>query len=160
MIFITVGTSNFSFNRLLRIIDELCIDGVICPSEVFAQIGDTEYIPQNYKYVKFTTSEEHKKKIASAKIIITHAGTGSIVSSLKMDKKVIAFPRLSKYEEHIDDHQLELVEAFVRPGYILHAINKEQLINAIKEAQMFTPTKFISNTENFEELLDNLIRNL
>lgn len=160
MIFVTVGTSNFSFERLLKIIDELCLEGSLDADSIFAQVGDTEYRPTNYRYINFLTSEEHKNRILESDIIITHAGTGSIISSLKLRKKIIAFPRMAQYSEHIDNHQLELVKAFATHGHILYATNKKEILEAIKKIDNFKPTEFKSNTKNFENMLDNIISKL
>lgn len=82
MILVTVGSQKFPFNRLLEKIDELVENGTI-KEEVFAQIGTSDYIPKNYQYVDFIDQEEFNKKIEEANIVITHAGTGVIVNSLK-----------------------------------------------------------------------------
>lgn len=160
MIFVTVGTSDFQFNRLLQIIDELCEEGIIKSEDVFAQIGCSTYIPKRYKYIDALTNEEHKEYIKKSEFIITHAGTGSIISSLKMNKKIIAFPRIKLYREHVDDHQLEIVKAFLKRGYILSGNDKLSLINAIKGITEFLPQKYISNNENMINLLNNYIDNL
>ena len=160
MIFITVGTSDFQFNRLLKLIDELCEDKIIKCEDVFAQIGCSTYRPKKYKYKDALTNEEHKKYIKQSEFIITHAGTGSIISSLKANKKVIAFPRLKLYGEHVDDHQLELVKAFLKRGYILSANDKVSLVDAIKSIDKFTPEQYISNNSNIIKLINDYIINL
>ena len=93
MIFVTVGSQKFQFNRLLKEIDKLIEDKII-DSDVFAQIGVSDYIPKNYKYIKFLTSEEFNKYLNNCDMVITHAGTGVIVNAVKLEKKVIAIPRL------------------------------------------------------------------
>ena len=105
MIFVTVGSQKFQFNRLLKKIDELVEDGTI-KEKVFAQVGVSDYKPKYYEYVDFMTQEEFNNKIDKADVVITHAGTGVIVNSVKKCKKVIGVPRLSKYGEHVDDHQV------------------------------------------------------
>lgn len=160
MIFITVGTSDFQFNRLLSIIDELCEEEILKKDEVFAQIGCSSYKPNNYSYTDVLTNEEHKELIDKSEFIITHSGTGSIISSLKKGKKIIAFPRMKKYNEHVDDHQLELVKAFLSREYILSAINKEELIISIKNIKQFSPKKYESNNQNIINLIDSYISSL
>lgn len=160
LIFVTVGTSDFQFNRLLRIIDELCDEKILNPDNIFAQIGCSTYKPKNYKYIDTVTNEEHKEYIKRAKFIITHSGTGSIISALRDGKKVIAFPRFKKHNEHVDDHQLELAKAFINKGYILSAINKCELINAIRRIDNFNPNKYISNNKNMITIIDKYIESL
>ena len=117
MIFVTVGSQKFQFNRLLKEIDKLIEDKVI-KEEVFAQIGVSDYIPKNYKYTKFLNSEEFNNNLKKCDMVITHAGTGVIVNAVKLEKKVIALPRLEKYGEHVDDHQIQLIDEFKELNFI------------------------------------------
>ena len=111
MIFITLGSQKFQFNRLLKAIDELVEQGKI-KEEVFAQIGYSDYQPINYKYKQFLDRDEFAAMEGKADIVITHGGTGAIIGAVKKGKKVIAVPRLAKYGEHVDDHQLQLLKEF------------------------------------------------
>ena len=117
MIFVTVGSQKFQFNRLLKEIDEL-IENKVINEEVFAQIGVSDYKPQNYKYKEFVTQDEFNKYLDEARLIITHAGTGVIVNAIKKGKKVIGIPRLSKFGEHVDDHQIQLLNEFANMNLI------------------------------------------
>ena len=92
MIFITVGSQKFQFNRLLKEIDRL-IENKVINEEVFAQVGASDYKPVNYEYKDFITQDEFKEYMEIASLVITHAGTGAIITALKNDKKVIAIPR-------------------------------------------------------------------
>jgi UDP-N-acetylglucosamine transferase subunit ALG13 len=111
MIFITLGSQKFQFNRLLKAVDELVAAGKI-KDEVFAQIGYSDYKPTNYKYEQFLDREKFSQIMDKAEIVITHGGTGAIIGAVKKGKKVIAVPRLARYGEHVDDHQLQLVGQF------------------------------------------------
>lgn len=132
MIFVCVGTKRFQFNRLLKEIDKLITEDII-QDEVFAQIGASTYIPKNYSYKKYLSGEEFRFFQEKADIIITHGGTGSIVGALKLQKQVIAVPRLTKYGEHADDHQLEIVDLFYKKGYIEKVEEISELGNAINK---------------------------
>ena len=94
MIFVSVGSQKFQFNRLLKKIDEL-IENKIIKDKVFAQIGVSDYKPKNYEYIDFMTQDEFSKKIEECSLLITHGGTGVIVNAVKKEKKVIATPRLA-----------------------------------------------------------------
>lgn len=157
MIFVTVGTSDFQFNRLLKTIDELCEEKIINAEEIFAQIGCSDYLPINYKYTDTVTNEEHKQYIENSEFIITHSGTGSIISAIKLGKKVIAFPRCKEFGEHVDNHQLELVKAFLSRRYILSAKNKEELKECISSINKFIPCKYKSNNSNMIRIIDDYI---
>ena len=135
MIFISVGSQKFQFNRLLAEIDRLIENNTIT-DKVFAQIGNSDYKPRNYKYVDFVTQDDFNKLIEKSDIIITHGGTGVIINSIKKGKKVIAIPRLSKYKEHVDDHQIQLINEFKELNLIeaIHEVDElEKAIKKIKE---------------------------
>ena len=158
MIFITVGSSEeYKFPRLLRIVDELCDEGVIKGEEVIAQIGYTEYSPRNYKAFDMTSDEEFKELVAKADIVITHAGTGSVTSALKAHRKVIIFPRQYKYKEHLDNHQLELAALFTDKGYTLSAMDKEELKDRILHIDEFHPVEFVSSNKKINNLVIDFI---
>ena len=103
MIFITLGSQKFQFDRLLKEVDRLIADGVI-QEKVFAQIGASEYLPQNYTYERFLDRQHFAQIMDQCDSVITHGGTGVIIGAVKKGKKVIAVPRLAKYGEHVDDH--------------------------------------------------------
>lgn len=130
MIFVCVGSREYPFDRLLKKIDELVERGEI-KDEVFAQIGQSNYIPKHYAYKRFLSQDEFKEYQGKADLIISHAGTGALVGALKLGKKVIAVPRLAKYGEHIDDHQLQVAEVLDREGYLKSVINMDELLDAI-----------------------------
>lgn len=146
MIFVTLGSQKFQFNRLLKEIDRLIEENKI-NEEVFAQIGYSDYKPKNYRYKKFLDRDEYSIIISKADKVITHGGTGAIISAVKQDKKVIAVPRLGKYGEHVDDHQLQIVEEFKKLDMIectLEINELEKSINLLKNCEF---KKYISNTE-------------
>jgi len=112
LIFVCTGSRNYQFNRLIKEIDCLVKEEKI-KERVFAQIGETDYIPQFFEYRKYIDADEYEVYQNYCDILITHGGTGSIVKALKKGKNVIAVPRLKKYGEHIDDHQLQIVQEYV-----------------------------------------------
>ncbi|WP_394916328.1 PssE/Cps14G family polysaccharide biosynthesis glycosyltransferase [uncultured Robinsoniella sp.] len=147
MIFLTLGSQMFQFNRVLKEIDDL-IEKKIIDEEVVAQIGYSDYEPRNYQYKKFFDREEFSVIMDQCTIVITHGGTGAIISAVKKNKKVIAVPRLKKYGEHVDDHQLQLLHQFsemnlIHPCYDLEKIG-EAYLNIESEEFM----SYISNTKN------------
>lgn len=157
MILVSVGASEYSLDRLLKYLDELCEEKILNGDNIIAQIGSATYIPRKYKYFSLIGREEYEKYVNEAEFIITHAGTGSVVPPLKMGKKIIIFPRLEKFNEHLDDHQLELSECFTTNGYTLSAMNKEELKAAILSIDNFNPTKFNSNKVLFNDMIIKII---
>lgn len=146
MIFVTLGSQKFQFNRILEEIDKL-IEKKIINEEVFAQTGASTYIPKEYMYKDFLMQDEFKEKMKEATLVITHAGTGAIITALKNNKKVIAIPRLAKYGEHVDDHQIQLIEEFKQLNFIEPIYEVEELKEAIDKTKKNKYNKYISNTD-------------
>ena len=146
MIFITTGSQKFQFNRLLKKVDELIADGTI-KDEVFAQSGYSDYTPQNYSYQDFLNRDEFASKMSESTIVITHGGTGAIIGAVKKGKKVIAVPRLAKYGEHVDDHQLQLLKQFEEMSLICSCNDIEQLGKCINEICDMNFVEYVSNTD-------------
>ncbi|SFG51907.1 UDP-N-acetylglucosamine transferase subunit ALG13 [Priestia megaterium] len=143
MILVAVGTQNFSFNRLLKMVDELIEDKVITDN-VLGQLGYSTYQPIYYEGFDFKPEKEMTRLIECADIIVTHAGVGTITTALQLQKKIIVVPRLSQYGEHVDNHQLEIAQAYRQKEYIQLAQNKEELtylLNNINKLnfQKYTP---------------------
>lgn len=159
MIFVTVGSQKFQFNRLLKEIDEL-IENKVINEEVFAQIGVSDYKPQNYKYKEFVTQDEFNKYLDEARLIITHAGTGVIVNAIKKGKKVIGIPRLSKFGEHVDDHQIQLLKEFANMNLIETCIDEKELKEKIQQIENKEFKKYDSNNENFIKDIKEYIRKI
>ena len=109
MIFVTVGTHEQQFNRLIQEIDRLKKENVI-KDEVFIQIGYSTYGPQYCKWKKLLSYSEMNEMYEKADIIITHGGPASFMKALELKKIPIVVPRQVKYEEHINDHQVEFVK--------------------------------------------------
>lgn len=146
MIFITLGSQKFQFNRLLKAVDELVAVGKI-KDEVFAQIGYSDYKPVNYKYEQFLDREKFSQIMDKAEIVITHGGTGAIIGAVKKGKKVIAVPRLAKYGEHVDDHQLQLVGQFEELNLICACQDCAKLDEAVQTVKSTVYNQYKSNTQ-------------
>ncbi|MBG9978579.1 PssE/Cps14G family polysaccharide biosynthesis glycosyltransferase [Ruoffia tabacinasalis] len=130
MIFLCVGSREYQFNRLIKKMDELVSKGII-QDEVFGQIGQSDYEPKSFKFERFLSGEEFRKKRDEASIIVSHGGTGALIGALKAEKKVIAVPRLSKYKEHIDDHQLQVASVLAEGKLLLMVTEMEELSEAL-----------------------------
>lgn len=151
MIFVTLGSQKFQFNRLLKAVDELDTD-----EEIFAQIGYSDYKPQNYKYKEFLDREEFATWEEKADIVITHGGTGAIIGAVKKGKKVIAIPRLVKYSEHVDDHQIQLIKQF-KDLNLIYACLDGDLQKALEVVKNTTYNEYKSNTETIIKSLEEFI---
>lgn len=156
MIFVTLGSQKFQFNRLLKEIDRLIEEKKI-KEDVVAQIGASDYIPKNYKSIDFLTRDEFQKYMSECNYVITHAGTGAIITALKNDKKVIAIPRLAKYGEHVDDHQIQLINEFKELNFIEPVYEIEELEDAIKISMNKKYNKYVSNTNIIIKSIEEFI---
>jgi len=126
LIFVTVGSRKYPFNRLFEKLDSLYDEGILT-DKMFAQIGTSTYKPRNFEYKDFISPEEFERRINEADIVVTHGASGSIMKALNAGKKVIAVTRLKKYGEHINDHQIQNNEAFAANNYVIAVYEMEEL---------------------------------
>lgn len=146
MIFVTLGSQKFQFDRLLKALDQLVKAGDIT-DEIFAQIGYSEYEPKYFSFSRFVDREEYGKCMDGSDIVITHGGTGAIVGAVKKGKKVIAVPRSKDYGEHVDNHQFQITGTFAERNMICMCTDCSKLSAVIKEAREKTFEPYVSNTE-------------
>lgn len=156
MIFVCMGTQVYQFDRLTKKLDELVGDGTIT-DEIFAQIGAAEYLPKNYEYKKFLNKDEFSKYQEEADIIISHGGTGALIGASKLGKNIVAVPRLAKYHEHVDDHQLQIVNVLEKEGYVRAVYDIDDLGKIIKEAQSNPITKSYKRESNIIPIIEHFI---
>lgn len=158
-VLITTGTAEeYDFSRLLKIIDELCDRQILLSDDLIVQSNGNTYIPKNFEVHSMFSRAKFEQALQDADYLISHAGTGSVISALKAEKKVILFPRLEQYGELIDNHQLEICKAFEEKGYVLVAKDKEELITCINKIRVFLPEKFQSNTLNFVKIIKEILK--
>ena len=136
MIFVTLGTQAKDFSRLLKMVEGL-IEAYGIDDEIVAQIGFTKFHTDRFTCYDFVPEEEYQEYMSQARVVISHAGTGALFSSIKKGKKVIAVARLAKYGEMVNDHQTEIVRKLAGEGYILDGTNS--IVDAWKQLETFTP---------------------
>ena len=156
MILVTLGTQDKTFVRLLEKINQLIDQGLI-KDKVIVQAGFTKYNSDNMEIFDLIPQDEFDSLMAQADLIITHGGVGNIISALEKNKKVIAVPRLSKYGEHINDHQTQIIAKFNDLGYIIGLQDVDELDKAIKEVKKFKPQKFVHDNSKMLNLVSKLI---
>lgn len=163
MIFVTVGTHEQPFNRLIGCMDELKGRNVI-KEEVIMQTGYSTYIPQYCQWKKMLSYDEMSKNVSDARIVITHGGPASFFMPLQLGKTPIVVPRQKRYGEHVNDHQLIFTRTVVeRQQNIVLVENITDLEESILHydalvAQM--PRKIKSNNENFNIAFEMLVEDL
>lgn len=156
MILVLLGTQNNSFHRLLEEINRLLQSKVI-KEEVIVQAGYTKYKSENMKIFDFIPKEDLEELQKKADFIITHGGVGSILLSITKNKKVIAVPRLHQYEEHVNNHQKEIIELFNSKGYIIGIQGVEELEQAIQQVRKFEPKKYTQNHDKMLKIIEDFI---
>jgi len=159
LILVTLGTQDKGFERLLKAIDREIERGVI-EERVIVQAGVTKYESKYMEIFDLIPADEFEKLIKKCDLLITHGGVGSILAGVNHNKKVIAAARLSKYNEHVNDHQLQIIEKFSKDKYILALKDFEKLGKLIEKAKDFKPKKFESNTTNMINMIEDYIDNL
>lgn len=157
MIFVTVGSQKFQFDRLLKKVDDLIEDKTIT-EPVYAQIGYSDYLPLHYQFKQFLDREEFESHIAKADKILTHGGTGVIIKSIKMGKKVVAVPRLAKYGEHVDNHQLQLLAQFSESHLIAQCTEMEKLGGVLKKLSDMKFQPYQSNTAKIINSIEQYVK--
>lgn len=156
MIFVTLGTNDKSFERLLKAIEKQIKEKKI-KDKVIVQAGSTKFKSDYMEVFDLIPMDEFNKLIKECDILITHGGVGSILEGVKNNKIVIAAAREAKYKEHTNDHQKQIVSEFSKRGYILELKDFSKLHELIKESKKFKPKKYKSNTENVTKLLSDYI---
>lgn len=157
MIFVTVGSQKFQFNRLLKELDMLVEKNGI-KEDIFAQTGYSDYKPKNYKYKNFLDRDEFKEIMEKSNKVITHGGTGAIIGAVKQGKKVIAIPRLKEYGEHVDNHQLQIIDEFKKMKFISAVNEIDELGEVIKNIDSYVSKGYVSNTDTIIESIDDFIK--
>ncbi|MCX5638270.1 MAG: glycosyltransferase [Planctomycetota bacterium] len=145
MIFLTVGTQ-FPFDRLIRAIDEAFDNGSI-DEELFAQIGETSYRPRNFESVTSLEKNMFDGRLKQASSVISHAGIGTITMALDNHKPLLVMPRLKKYGEVVNDHQVAIARKFSELGHILVAYEVTDLPDGIRKLKNFIPQERKINSE-------------
>lgn len=157
MILVTLGTQDKKFYRLIKEIDELVKNKKI-KEEVIIQAGSSSnYKTNRMKIINLLPMDEFQKLLDDCSLLITHGGVGTILKGLKKNKKIIAVPRLKKYKEHVNDHQVQIVNNFSDEGYILKVENIHTLYDVIEYSKVFKPKKYKSNNKKFIESLSQEI---
>lgn len=158
MIFITLGSQKFQFNRLLKEIDKL-IENKYIDDDVIAQTGYSDYKPIYYEYKNFFSREDFNVLLNECNLVITHGGTGAIVNALKLRKKVIAIPRKVEFKEHVDNHQTQIINRFVKMGYIIGGDcgDLRQMIKRIKKIEL---KKYESNTQKIIDSIEEFVEEI
>lgn len=159
MIFVTVGTHEQQFNRLLQAVDEMCLN-----EDVFIQTGYSTYTPKHCRCKKMISADEMSQYVKDARIVITHGGPGSIFLPLQMGKVPIVVPRQHQFGEHVNDHQVAFCEYLSKQRKIVQVLHIDELKQEIdryddlaKEMAGIAGSHTKQFVSNFEEEVNKIM---
>lgn len=163
MIFVTVGTHEQPFNRLIKKIDELKRDGII-KEDVIMQIGFSTYIPQYCEYKKLIPYQDMVKNVENARIVITHGGPSSFIMPLQVGKIPVVVPRQEKFNEHVNNHQLtfanEVNERYHNLIVVEDVDDLENVINNYENIISNIDSTIKGNNDLFVEKFEKVVNDL
>ncbi|MFR0609151.1 glycosyltransferase [Limosilactobacillus mucosae] len=165
MIFVTVGTHEQPFNRLIKEVDRLVADGKI-KEKVVIQTGFSTYIPEHCEWHKMMSFNEMQTAYQTARIIITHGGPSSFLEALQYGKVPIVVPRQVEFNEHINNHQVDFVNLIAeRMNNIIPVYQIDDLAVKIFNYDNFVKIKNSSKTSNnkkfnadLEKIVERLVK--
>lgn len=150
MIFVTVGTQ-LPFDRLIKTVDSWCEKQK--NTAVFAQVGPKSYLPIHIEHADFISPTKANELFSQAKIIVAHAGMGSVLTALKYQKTLIIMPRKASLGEHRNEHQLATAKWVENIPGIFVAWDETELLNLLERCDELAAGNEIS-TDADERLID------
>lgn len=155
MIFVTIGTQE-PFDRLIRAVDQYAPKWG--GERVIAQMGVSEYSPRNIEQVDYLSPEKYAEIFDESRLIISHAGTGTILTALLKRKPILVMPRIASLGEHRNEHQMATAVRFGELGYLKWAKNEIALVEILDESESYEfllPSKIVTERAS-QSLLDDL----
>lgn len=150
MVFVTIGTQA-PFDRFIKIIDKIAAD---IDEEIIVQTPPTSFVAQHIKIVDFISPDRFNDYIDNARIVVAHAGMGSIISSLSKGKPIIVFPRLASLGEHRNEHQMATARQLEKMHYVYAAYEETTLRKLITTPSLAVPHRISSSPS--KNLIDSL----
>lgn len=163
MIFITVGTHEQQFNRLIKYVDDMVDSGIIT-EEVIIQSGFSTYKANKCCCIKFLSYSDMIETIMKARIVITHGGPASFIQVLQNGKVPIVVPRMLEYKEHVNNHQVDFVRAVkqrynnIIPIYDINELEETicRYDSIIKELNF----DVVNNNQVFNNKLEKIVKEI
>jgi len=135
LIFVTVG-SQLRFDRLVRAVDDWAASKKRV--DVFAQIGDTRMRPRAMQWTQKLDRDRFLETMAGASAVVSHAGTGTIITALELGKPLLVLPRRASLGETRNDHQIATARCFQAAGFLSAAYDEHELTWALDEIDRLT----------------------
>lgn len=159
MILLMLGTQDKPFTRALDMVETAIKNGTI-KEKVIAQIGHTKYKSKDIELRDWIDKVEISKLMEECTLLIAHGGVGTIIDGLNHKKPVIVIPRLKKYGEHTNDHQLQITSFCEQEGYCLACYDDTNIETLLKKAKKFIPKEYKSNTNSFIKTIEEAIESV
>jgi beta-1,4-N-acetylglucosaminyltransferase len=156
LIFVTVG-SMFPFDRLMQLVDDLVESGEIS-MPVEGQIGAGKYEPRHFPFERFLDKNAFDLQIKRCTCVISHAGIGTISTASALSKPLIVLPRLARFSEHVNDHQMWAAKQYSESGQVIAAYSKEDISEALRGIVHFKPKPRIANAQGIVDAIATFIK--
>ena len=161
MIFVTVGTHEQPFNRLVEYMDKWAAGH---DEEVIMQTGFSTYEPKHCEWSKLYPYPQMVELVEKARIVITHGGPSSFIMPLQIRKIPIVVPRKKEFDEHVNDHQVAFSKAVAeRQGNIIVVEDVEKIADTLDnyaDIIRSMPSAINSNNAAFNEKLEKMVQEL
>jgi len=132
VIFVVTGTQ-LPFDRLIRMLDEIAPQ---LDEEIVAQVNGSGYLPRHINTIDLLPPDEFDRLFSSARLIVAHAGIGTIITAMQQQKPVIIFPRIAALGEHRNEHQLATAAKMKEAGWVYVANTKEELAELLQRPDL------------------------
>jgi UDP-N-acetylglucosamine transferase subunit ALG13 len=143
VIFVTVGSAD-PFDRLIRAVDQWAASRR--RSDIFAQIGKSRYEPQHIEAVRFLSPSEFRERVRTARLVVSHAGMGSIITAMEIGTPIIIMPKWARLGEHRNDHQVATARHFGQKQGIIEARDEHDLIVKLERVETHSVPSRIPST--------------
>ena len=127
--FVTVGNATQPFDRLLRAISDMTVD---LPAPIVVQRGSSTMSHPAWDRRDFVGMDDFERLITESRILIMHAGAGSVIHAVRAGRVPVVMPRRARYSEHVDDHQMEFAQALASTGHVMLAGEPAELRSAVR----------------------------
>ena len=141
MIFVTVGTDQ-PFDRMVKVVDAWAAERG--RTDLFAQIGDGGWEPKSIRFANFLNPVEFKEHFSAARVIIAHAGMGTILSALHHGKPILVMPKKASLGEHRNEHQLATARQMMSMGNVTVAFDEAELREKLDHIDELLPKEKIA----------------
>lgn len=134
--FVTVGNATQGFKRLLDAVDEAAGQGLFGDEPIFIQTGNNpDFHASHCEQQSFLPMPQFEALLRDSSLIISHGGAGTLINILRAGRVPVVMPRRQRYAEHVDDHQVELIQALAEQGRVVPVFESADLKVGVKEAR-------------------------